>query len=93
MTRRLAYRIPRPRLLSRGRDGDAAPPVGGRISHSTRVIVWKRDAGKCQYCGSRKELQFDHVIPRSLGGSGEPSNVELLCRACNLRKRATLTAI
>ena len=93
MSQRLSYRIPRPRLLSRGRKGNEPLPVGGAISHSTRVKVWKRDGGKCRCCGSRKELQFDHIIPRSLSGSGEPSNVELLCRACNLRKRATLTAI
>jgi len=80
-------------LLSRGRKANEAAPVGGVIGHSTRVIVWKRDGGKCRYCGSRKELQFDHIIPRSLGGSGKPANVELLCRVCNLRKRATLTAI
>jgi 5-methylcytosine-specific restriction endonuclease McrA len=91
--RKLSYRIPRPRLLSRGHAGYEASPLGAPISHSTRVFVWKRDVGKCRYCGSRKELQFDHVIPRSMGGSGEPGNVELLCRACNLRKRATLTAI
>ncbi len=93
MTRRLSYRIPRLRLLTSGRGGDEAAPIGGQVRHPTRVAVWKRDGGKCRFCGSRKELQFDHIIPRSLGGSGEPNNVELLCRACNLRKRATLTAI
>jgi 5-methylcytosine-specific restriction endonuclease McrA len=93
MTRRLAYQFPRPRLLRRGRCDHDGAAVGGPILHATRLIVWKRDGGKCRWCGSRKKLQFDHVIPRSRGGSGEPGNVELLCRACNVRKSASLTAI
>ena len=62
----------------------------GHIDCDTRLFVWHRDGGRCQHCGSRRELQFDHVIPRSRGGSGHASNVELLCGSCNRRKGASL---
>lgn len=32
------------------------------------------------------EAQVDHVIPKSKGGSGDPSNGACLCRACNRAK-------
>jgi 5-methylcytosine-specific restriction endonuclease McrA len=60
------------------------------VSADTRRFVWQRDGGKCRACGSRTELHFDHVIPRSWGGAGTAENVQLLCRRCNLMKGASL---
>jgi len=60
------------------------------IDYDTRQFVWKRDGGVCRHCGATADLQFDHIIPRSRGGSGGASNVELLCGACNNKKRARL---
>jgi len=34
----------------------------------TRFNVFLRDGFSCQYCGSKDELTFDHLIPRSQGG-------------------------
>lgn len=48
--------------------------------------VYSRDQGKCTQCGSRVELQFDHIIPYSLGGNNEAHNIQLLCKTCNLQK-------
>jgi 5-methylcytosine-specific restriction endonuclease McrA len=62
----------------------------GHIEYDTRLFVWQRDGGRCRHCGSREEMQFDHVIPRSRGGSGLASNVELLCGPCNRRKGTLL---
>ena len=62
----------------------------GRISYDTRLFVWKRDGGVCRHCGSTAKLQYDHVIPRSRGGSGNAGNVELLCGGCNNKKKARL---
>ena len=62
-----------------------------RISYDTRMFVWKRDEGKCRHCGETKGLHFDHIIPRSAGGSGVAENVELLCAACNQKKGARLS--
>jgi 5-methylcytosine-specific restriction endonuclease McrA len=60
------------------------------ISYDTRLFVWKRDGGACRHCGATENLQFDHIIPRSLGGSGTATNVELLCGECNNKKKARL---
>lgn len=65
---------------------------GARISSDTRLFVWQRDQGRCRNCGSTQDLQFDHIVPRSLGGAGTAANVELLCQSCNLRKGARLFA-
>lgn len=102
MTTRLGWKPKPPRLRrlprvtpDRTRKTMRAAPEAGddqRISHDTRMFVWARDHGRCRNCGSTKDLQFDHIIPRSWGGAGNAENVELLCQDCNLKKRAQLYA-
>ena len=80
--RHLSPRVPRmPPLIS-----DVGPPV----APDTRQFVWDRDGGKCRECGRDRDLQFDHIIPRALGGSSNAENVQLLCGPCNRRKSARL---
>lgn len=57
-----------------------------RIPEKTRILVWRRDGGKCAQCGSRERLEYDHIVPISKGGSNTVRNIELLCEACNRRK-------
>lgn len=52
----------------------------------TRFNVFLRDRFQCQYCGSREELTFDHLIPRCRGGQTTWENVLTACSPCNLRK-------
>ncbi len=52
----------------------------------TRFNVFLRDRFTCQYCGERDELTFDHVVPRSKGGTTTWTNVVAACSPCNLRK-------
>ena len=52
----------------------------------TRFNVFLRDRFECQYCGSRDELTFDHLLPRSKGGQTTWENVVAACSPCNLRK-------
>jgi len=55
----------------------------------TRFNVFLRDSFRCQYCGSRyatQNLTFDHVVPRSRGGTTNWDNVITACARCNLRK-------
>ena len=52
----------------------------------TRFNVFLRDRFCCQYCGSRDDLTFDHVIPRSKGGRTTWENVVAACASCNGRK-------
>ena len=38
------------------------------------------------YCGSLKDLTFDHVVPRRSGGRTTWENVSTACSPCNLKK-------
>jgi 5-methylcytosine-specific restriction endonuclease McrA len=52
----------------------------------TRFNVFLRDRFQCQYCGSKDDLTFDHVIPRSKGGLSTWDNIVASCAPCNRRK-------
>ncbi len=52
----------------------------------TRFNVFLRDRFSCQYCGSKSDLTFDHLIPRSRGGLTRWDNVVTACSPCNLEK-------
>lgn len=52
----------------------------------TRFNLFLRDEFQCQYCGTRGDLTFDHVIPRARGGITSWENVVAACAPCNLRK-------
>lgn len=56
------------------------------LTESVRSEVWRRDMGKCTSCGSRENLEFDHIIPVSKGGANSVRNLQLLCRSCNASK-------
>jgi 5-methylcytosine-specific restriction endonuclease McrA len=68
-----------------------------------RDKVWKRDGGKCVYCGDkprkkwmwRKEvkIEFGHFIPFSKGGHNCIDNLQLECFSCNRSKGANLRHI
>lgn len=76
-------RVPRVLLLHRyGR----VPVTTLRLS---RRNVYLRDGHMCQYCGRKpavKELNLDHVTPRSQGGITSWDNLVTSCRRCNFRK-------
>jgi len=60
------------------------------IPEEVQIFVWNRDGGKCVKCGSQVNLEFDHIIPISKGGSNSARNIQLLCENCNRQKGATI---
>jgi len=61
----------------------------GSFSSDDIAAMMEDQDGKCKACaGSFDELGYhvDHIEPLSKGGSNWPSNLQLLCPACNLSK-------
>lgn len=56
------------------------------VSQTTKKIVYTRDGGRCNCCGSSLNLEYDHIIPFSCGGQSVVSNIQLLCQKCNRSK-------
>jgi 5-methylcytosine-specific restriction endonuclease McrA len=52
----------------------------------TRQNVFKRDNFECQYCGTRRDLTLDHVLPSSRGGTHSWTNLVTACKRCNAKK-------
>ena len=78
-----ALRIPRVLHLQRY---ERTPRTSVRL---TRANLMLRDDGQCQYCARRpghRELNVDHVLPRSRGGPDTWDNLVISCRSCNLKK-------
>ena len=57
-----------------------------RTIHLSRNNVFKRDNFMCIYCGLKKELTIDHVMPKSKGGQNSWENLVTCCHKCNKKK-------
>ena len=73
------------KILARDDQADESNKRAG-IPSKVRREVWRRDEGKCVKCGNRKNLEYDHIVPVSKGGSNTARNIELLCQDCNRAK-------
>lgn len=56
------------------------------IPKALQHAVWRRDQGRCSQCGSRRNLQLDHIRPVGFGGESTAENLRLLCFHCNQRQ-------
>ena len=72
------------------RDLKIREPVNLRphIPKNVRELVMERDNYMCRICGATTNLQIDHIIADLHGGSIEPENLQVLCRACNASKNS-----
>lgn len=60
-----------------------------RVIRFSRLNVWLRDRGTCQYCARkvpRHRMQYEHIIPQSKGGPTSWENIVIACADCNQRK-------
>jgi Holliday junction DNA helicase RuvB len=78
------------KMLSSSDEKEYVSDSRDAIPSTVRREVWRRDGGKCARCGSRKNLEYDHIIPVSKGGSNTARNIELLCESCNRSKSASI---
>lgn len=51
-----------------------------------RQRIIKRDNHSCVYCGSKRDLTIDHLIPKSKGGKNTWDNLVTCCISCNSKK-------
>ena len=66
------------------------------VSRVSTKKIYERDKGICQICGKPIDLKckpphpmslsIDHIIPLSLGGTHQPSNVQIAHMICNATK-------
>lgn len=67
------------------------------IPDHLRDSIYARDGYRCLICGNTRNLQLDHIIPWSFGGTDQQTNLETLCGPCNARKgdrpRRALTTV
>lgn len=50
------------------------------------LLKSKYKTDSCNYCQSNDFIQIDHIIAISKGGKNDLSNLQFLCRTCNLKK-------
>ncbi len=62
------------------------PSHPGYITPVVRRKVWIRNKGQCAACGSRKDLEYDYIVPISAGGDNTLDNLQLLCKTCSQEK-------
>ena len=61
-----------------------------KIPTRVRKNVRRRDEGKCVDCGSKKNLEYDHIVPISAGGRNSAGNIQLRCKECKKRTYGAL---
>jgi 5-methylcytosine-specific restriction endonuclease McrA len=59
--------------------------------YETNRVAGYRCKGGCRRVFDLDILEVDHIIPKSKRGSDNPSNLQLLCPACNKKKSAKIT--
>lgn len=55
----------------------------GPAQWATILAAWRN---RCAYCGKKRPLEQEHIVPLSKGGPHTVGNVVPACRSCNGRK-------
>lgn len=62
----------------------------GKVSNKMRFAIYNRDHNRCRKCGSRYNLEIDHIYPIAKGGKSTYDNLQTLCHRCNAKKGANV---
>lgn len=67
------------------------PEWSHRKKHIPIAVRREIEGRPCANCGKTYDIQVDHIVPVSKGGTDDPSNLQPLCKFCNVVKgnRAT----
>jgi hypothetical protein len=75
----------------RPRAATKPPKDPGNVTRAARREVFERDGLRCSFVGKDGErctscelLELDHRTPRAYGGTGDATNIRVLCKAHNL---------
>jgi 5-methylcytosine-specific restriction endonuclease McrA len=97
------WRIANAQLVTEKNQRRRARLLDAFVAPVNRDQVWERDNGCCQLCGNPIDrsiqwphplsMTIDHIRPLILGGTHEPSNVQLAHAVCNSRKGDRIDAL
>lgn len=59
---------------------------GGKFTENEFHTLKLAFDNRCVKCGDGQLLEADHIIPVSLGGNSNISNIQPLCKKCNFEK-------
>ena len=62
------------------------PKKSYSVPNYLRKIIFALYPNFCMACGCDKNLNIDHIIARSKGGTDELNNLQILCWNCNKKK-------
>ncbi len=81
-------------LENKSVENDNLKPAQPQSLASVRRAVIQQADAACSFrdpltgtiCGSRYQIQIDHIVPRALGGGDSPENLRVLCREHNIHE-------
>jgi hypothetical protein len=86
----LTQRAKRKGIVEKPRKAATTPVGPDTIPTAVKREVWTRAGGRCEWklesgerCGSTLRLEFDHILPRALGGPSTIGNLRIACRVHN----------
>lgn len=90
--RQIAWRKENPEAVKAKDQRRAARKRGASGFHTGHDIkqLFVLQRGKCACCriSIKSGYHVDHIMPLARGGSNDKTNLQLLCKTCNLRKSA-----
>ena len=78
-----------PQLMENPDIEDIEYQQGTLYGYEIRAYLMEKFQHTCQYCCGKSEdpvLEWEHMIPKSRGGSDSVKNATLACRRCNQKK-------